>query len=276
MSIRRAFKPYLQVRPVGMRNAVRLYAAYTASLLTKLLAPSQFKSVGHLIPGKTRMTVSIGGILANARPRTYDLAVLAGTHELNTVTWFHVKPGDIVVDVGAHIGRYTLAAARHASKVVAIEPEPSNFRMLQANIRLNRFSNVTALHLALSKYRGKHRLYLANMGDPGHSSLEADLSGMPDKAKIRDTIEVECETLDHLVALLNLETIDWLKIDVEGHEVSVLESGRSTLTKTKHLILEVARWNEKACNELLDRTGLELVSVEKSKETSNWLLVREP
>ncbi len=85
---------------------------------------------------------------------------------------------------------------------------------------------------------------------------------------------MECETLDHLVDLLGLQAIDWLKVDVEGHEVPVLEGARSVLTRTRQLILEVTQGNEGACKDKTERAGLELVAVEGGSPTGNWFLVR--
>src|SRR5438445_13762141 len=152
MLILSALNAYLQVRPIGVRNAIRLYISYQVSVLLYLLAPARFRSVGYLIPGRSKLTVTIGGVHANVRPGTTDLAIFATAHEPRTSSWFRVKPGDVVVDVGAHIGRYTLMAARYASRVVAVEPEPSNFFALLSNIRFNSYSNVTALCVALSSH----------------------------------------------------------------------------------------------------------------------------
>ncbi len=210
--------------------------------------------------------------LANVRPRTNDLDILAH-HKPKTASWFQVKPGDVVVDAGAHIGRYSLAAAWYPSRVVATEPDPSNFAVLKANIRLNAFSNVLALPVALSEERGPRLLYLAERDNKGTSSLEPTWPPGPAVSQ-RKTVKVECETLDHLVDQLGLRAIDWLKVDVEGHEVRVLEGARSALARTRHLILEVAQGNEEACKDRTERAGLELVAVEEGSPTGNWLFVR--
>ncbi len=275
-SVRSAFKSYLLVHPVGMRNAVRLYAGYVLSLLMKLLVPSRFKSVGYLIPGRSELTVSVAGILASIRPHTVDLGMLATSLEPQTRTWFQVKPGDIVADVGAHIGSYTLMAAKYALKVIAVEPEPSNFSMLRSNIRLNGFSNVVALRLSLSRNRGRMRFYLANEGDTATSSLEQDWKTRPGIAKSRKVLEVESETLDGLSDSLDLQLIDWLKIDVEGHEVAVLQGASKTLRRTRRIIMEVSDGNEKICESLLRDAGFIVVATERmSLEQSNWLVVNE-
>ncbi len=276
MSILNAFKSYLQVRPVGIRNAVRLYASYGISPLVKFLAPNRFRSVGYLIPGRSKLTVSIAGILAKIRPRTSDLDAFALVLEPQTAAWFKVERGNVFVDIGAHIGRYTLMAARHASKVIAVEPEPSNFLLLEENIALNGFSNVITLQAALSRDQGSYRFYVARRGDTATSSLEPEWRlHIPGHRK---AIQVSGETLDSLIDSLGLQIIDWLKIDVEGHEVSVLEGGRSALAKTRRLILEVAQSNEKACKDIARKAGLNLVSVEREMGTrvSSWLLVRKP
>jgi hypothetical protein len=96
----------------------------------------------------------------------------------------------------------------------------------------------------------------------------------------RREVEVECETLDHIVVLLGLERIDWLKIDVEGHEIAVLEGARSALAMTNRLILEVAEGNETVCWDLIREAGFEMVSIDQGvkeegvRASSNWFLRR--
>lgn len=71
---------------------------------------------------------------------------------------------DVVIDVGAHVGLFTLKVAKKVKKVVAIEPHPLNYRFLIANITLNGLKNVIPLKLALSSYSGKAKLYLRDSG----------------------------------------------------------------------------------------------------------------
>ena len=272
--ILRAASAYLQVRPIGVRNAIRLYISYQVSILLYLLAPARFRSVGYLIPGRSKLTVTIGGVHANVRPGTTDLAIFATAHEPRTSSWFKVKPGDVVVDVGAHIGRYTLMAARYASRVVAVEPEPSNFSALLSNIRFNSYSNVIALCVALSDQNRKLPLHVAALGNMGSSSLEPESNGQGTDW-IRGTVDVQCDTLDNIVARLNLESIDWLKIDVERHEIPVLEGAQETLARAKNVILEVSRGNEASCSKLMERAGLDYRSIDVGTRSSNWFLTRK-
>ena len=273
MPILNGMKAYLHVHPVGLRNAIRLYTSYQVSLLLYLLAPSRFRSVGYLIPGRSKLTVTVNRVRANVRPQTTDLAIIATAHEPRTSSWFRVKPGEVVVDVGAHIGHYTLMAARYASKVVAVEPEPSNFSALLSNIKLNSYSNVTALCIALSDRKQKLPLHVAALGDMGSSSVEPG-SLEQEATQKRGIIEIECDTLDNVVARLNLESIDWLKVDVEGHEIPVLNGAQDALAKAKNVILEVSRGNETACRKIMVRAGLEFTSIDVGIRSSNWLMTR--
>jgi FkbM family methyltransferase len=270
-----SLKSHFQVCPIGLQNALRLYFGYVTSLIVKLLAPSRFRGVGYFIPGKGNLRVHVSGVLANVRPHTADLSIFALAVEPQTATWFKVDAGDVVVDVGAHIGRYTLMAARYASKVVTIEPEPSNFSLLKDNIQLNGFSNIVAFPIALSKSRGTRSFYLATGGDTATSSLEQGWSKKRGLSPDEKIIEVEIETLDNLIAHMDLRVIDLLKVDVESHEASVLQGATNTLSKTRKLILEVSVGNERTCESLLRDAGFSLVALEELGESSNWFLFNE-
>jgi FkbM family methyltransferase len=276
MSHLTAILALLQVHPAGPRNALRLYAAYLLAPIVKILAPRHFRTVGNLIPGKTELTITTRGIRAKIRPHTSDLDVFALVLEPNTISWFKPEKGETVLDIGAHIGRYTLTAARQGSKVVAVEPEPSNYELLRENIALNRFSKVTALQQALSIDERTHQFYIARPGDTATSSLEPEWrKQIPGPRKI---VRVQSQTLDQFTDSLGLGTVDWLKIDVEGHEASVLQSGHATLARTNRLIIEVAKGNEAACRELTARAGLSLTAVEGQigTQVSSWFLGRNP
>src|SRR5919202_3885108 len=76
---------------------------------------------------------------------------------------FNTKQGDIVVDVGAHIGKYTLIASKRVGangKVIAIEAHPGNYEMLNRNIKLNGLTNVTTLNYAAYSKESKIKLYV--------------------------------------------------------------------------------------------------------------------
>ncbi len=267
---------YDRVQPVGVRSALRLQFGKRITPFMRILGPNWLKTDAPWIPGGSNLTVSYEDVLARIRPESDDLYILAAAGESGPASWFQVKPGEVVVDVGAHIGRYTLIAAKNASKVIAVEPDPSNFSMLEENIRLNGFSNVMAFRLALDNQRGKIRLYQADRAHTGMSSILRSWLEDSRIAKIRGSLEVGRETLDSLTESLGLQVIDWLKVDVEGREVQVLEGARNTLLRARHLILEVMPRSAEICRSLVEMAGLRLLSVELAVGgASNWFLERK-
>src|ERR687884_1985050 len=90
--------------------------------------------------------------------------------ENEIIELFRPKQGDIVVDVGAHIGRYTIIASKRVGangKVIAIEAHPGNYEMLNRNIKLNNLSNVIALNYAVYSKEETIKLYLPSAGRGG-------------------------------------------------------------------------------------------------------------
>ena len=173
----------------------------------------------------------------------------------------HVEKNNIVVDIGANIGYYTLLMALNQAKVFSYEPEPKNFKLLQKNVNLNNFSsNVKLYNKAVSNYNGFSKLFLAK-GAPGMHTLSNNrfdsnsidvnlinrrLGTTPFlefinkvEQKIRKPIVIAAAMQDMSnvanivveVTKLNLDKIDFAKIDVEGHELHVLEGMKILPTK---------------------------------------------
>lgn len=133
-----------------------------------------------------------------------------------------VKEGDIVIDVGAHVGTFTVKAAEIVGDkglVVAIEPEPRNLAFLQRNIESHNLSNVKVIRKAIWDKPTKARLYLSKFS-PLHSLCYPSES----------YIEVEADCLDNIVSELGLNHVDFVKIDTEGAELEALRGAERTLT----------------------------------------------
>jgi FkbM family methyltransferase len=271
----RAIKLFAQLRPVRTSDAFRLAAAFVGSMVMRLIAPRRFTSAGFLLPGTSRVLVSLRGVRFWIRPGTDDLALVATTHEPNTATWFHFETSDVFVDVGAHIGRYALEAAASGSRVIAVEPEPSNLTMLRDNIALNGFRNVQAYDVAVSDSTGRRTFYLTKGGDTGASSLEKSWRAYFAGTDMVSRLEVKVDTLDHLLEDAGVEKVDWLKIDVEGHEVPVLVGARRTLTRTENVVLEVSSRNQRECREIIEAAGFQIVAAETIGSTTNWHLEKK-
>jgi FkbM family methyltransferase len=140
---------------------------------------------------------------------------------------FTLKKGDIVVDLGAHIGVFTIFASKRGAFVYSFEPMPENFRLLKENIRLNRLNNkVKAFQLAISSKKGFSSLYI---WDLGLSSLNFQ-SGK--------SLTVETVRLEDILDLIESDRIDFLKVDVEGAEWNIFKVAKRSLTKIKKIAME--------------------------------------
>jgi FkbM family methyltransferase len=161
---------------------------------------------------------------------------LMAVHEDEILDQFDPKPGDTVIDVGAHIGLYSLIAAKRvgpSGKVIAIEPDPENCSLLQRNVELNKLTNVTILERAAFSSNSKLKLYL-----PGKERGFTKLSTlMANRAVTENFLEIDATTLDYLMVMQGIAQVNWVKIDVEGAELEVLKGAAVTLSESKDVAL---------------------------------------
>jgi len=146
-------------------------------------------------------------------------------HEPKTFNFIKNITIKIFVDVGANIGGYSIRVAKNC-KVYAIEPLPRNYKILKINEKLNNVK-INSFNLAAGNKNDKIKLYYES-GKWGWASILY-------KRKLKEFVEVEMKTLDEII---NEETIDLIKIDVEGAEDLVLEGARNCLKRTKMVIIE--------------------------------------
>ena len=160
-------------------------------------------------------------------------------HEDDIIKRFTPKKGDIVIDIGAHIGLYTIISSKRVGangKVVAIEADPSNFEMLNSNIKLNQLTNVIPLNYAVHSKETKVKLYLPS----GESGFTKYNTIMPNWINTQEKfVEVNANTLDYLLQLneIRQEEVNWIKIDVEGAEFEVLKGATNVLSKSKDIAI---------------------------------------
>jgi FkbM family methyltransferase len=163
---------------------------------------------------------------------------------------FTPKEGDIVIDIGAHIGPYTLKASRYVGlngKVIAIEADPENFKILNLNIQLNKLTNVVALNYAVYSKEDKIKLYLPSKKEEkeeessSYTKYNTIMTERVDNEK--KFVEVKANTLDYLLQSKGIkhEQVNWIKIDVEGAEYEVLKGAKDILSKSSNvsLLIEV-------------------------------------
>jgi FkbM family methyltransferase len=149
----------------------------------------------------------------------------------------YVKDDAVVIDVGANIGVSTAAYSLltpHGS-VHCFEPSPANFGYLQQNVLRNGLTNTTLNQRAVSAQEGS--LSFVASRDFGAGSFVADETTLAAKSHHHEIITVPCETLDHYVQRNDIPRVDVIKIDVEGHELSVLAGARATLDRFKPMVV---------------------------------------
>jgi FkbM family methyltransferase len=153
-----------------------------------------------------------------------------------------VNDGDVIYDIGANIGWHSinLAASRRSSRIFAFEPVPVTFFSLTNNLALNNLTNVTPLNFGLSNNEGSFDLFYYSEG-----SANASLRNVANR---EDAMAVSCQlkTLDNFSKENGLP-VNFIKCDVEGAELLVLQGACETINKHHPIIfLEILRkWSAK-------------------------------
>ena len=173
--------------------------------------------------------------------RTFQAYGLDLVHEEATTTLFKqiVKAGDVVLDLGANIGYFTLLAAKlvgEKGKVYAFEPEPNNFGYLRKNVEMNNYKNVSAYQKAVSDTNGKARLFICPY-DSGHHTINQP-NGIkkyrPDHRGEIEEIEIDVIALDDFLRD-KTQRVDVIKIDIEGAEVLAFDGMKNLLKENQNV-----------------------------------------
>lgn len=206
---------------------------------------------------------SVPSRLAHEKVRTVD-----GEREVLRRLLEEVRPGDVVCDVGANFGLYTVPLAHAVSRsgtVHAFEPASPWFRQLLVNLVLNDLGNVEPFRVALGAEKGEARLARKESAGSGMGSLCESytdwISGEPSTSEA-----VRVCTLDQMVEVGILPTPNVIKIDVEGTERAVIEGARTVLRSSvcRRVLTEVHvdldPGLETAVDQELEAAGLQLLS----------------
>ena len=126
----------------------------------------------------------------------------------------------VFLDIGAHYGLVSARIASSASRlsrIIAIEPHPTNYRVLKKNIELNQLSNVTALNFAIANFTGTSRML-------AHDNVSARYKLLDEEDAADSHTEVQCYLLQDVFEQLRIDRVDLAKMDIEGQELRVLQS----------------------------------------------------
>ena len=181
-------------------------------------------------------TATIGGV-------TFELDLRQSLHravylnlfstELRRVVLPLLRPGDVVVDVGANFGFWSLQAAHLGCRVVAVEPIAATRALLAANAARNGLGERVEIVAAALSERAGTLTVAVPAGESGQASVH------PEEGAAVERFDVAATTLDELLGDRHARLV---KIDVEGHEAAVLRGGRRVLGsgQVDFVLLELA------------------------------------
>lgn len=156
--------------------------------------------------------------------------------ELRFVQRF-LKPGMTVLDIGANQGLYTLLASKLVGtegRVLAVEPSPREFRRLKFHLWINSCKNVEVVNIALGAVSGSGQLHVVMGSESGCNSMRP-----PDVAQPTQQLPVSVERLEDVVRMRGIASIDLIKLDVEGAELSVLQGAGQVISSDRRPVILV-------------------------------------
>lgn len=208
---------------IGIGNFYPLEFVYNL-IVKKIIKPSDVAEVmGHkmFLDAKDALRLSIYGV--HEPTETEILKKL-------------IKKNDVVLDIGANIGYYTLIAAKLVGKngkVYAFEPDTVNFEIIKKNVEINGYHNVTLIQKAVSNRTKKIKLYLCEENGADHKIY--------DDGTDRNSIEIESTSLDDFFRDYRGK-INLIKIDAQGSEGHILEGMTSLLETNTDVKLIMEFW----------------------------------
>jgi len=162
----------------------------------------------------------------------------------------YIKKNAVIFDIGANIGNHSVywAIKSNAKKIYSFEPVQNIFNILKRNIELNNVTEkVKIYNIGLSNEKINGSISYYNPKDIGRTQIKQDLNG-----------NLSLEKLDNIK--IDEDTIDFLKIDVEGHELKVLQGGKETIKTYKPIIfVESFPENKKKVHEYLESLNYKLI-----------------
>lgn len=148
-----------------------------------------------------------------------DIRTLAEVFLLDVYRTYLIRRGDSVLDLGAGTGDFCIIASRkvqNEGRVIAIEPNPQDFKILVENIEENNCKNVVAINVGVANTRGYR-----------------------DISYSRKNFRCKIDTLERILNTLDIDkTLDFIKMDIEGAEIEVVSSSMRLISQSRVLSLE--------------------------------------
>lgn len=229
------------------------------------------------VRGGYRVILDRLGLYRGPRPYLLQVGTIKMYHQhwgtagpLNSIIFFNEygdlkeqRDHEIFVDVGAHIGTFSLYAASKAPTrtIYAFEPEPFNYTLLCENIALNDSATIKPIRAAVSAQSGTATLYVQHeRGAQGHSIVHA---------KTTDARIVDAISLPDFFSKNHITRCDYLKLDCEGSEYDIICSlDMSFFRNVDRIFIEYHPVEGRTPEELIDHlTSLDLYEIDVDKTT---------
>lgn len=146
-----------------------------------------------------------------------------------------IKPGFNILDIGANIGFYTKFFSELTGQnggVHAFEPDVTNFNYLQGNLQKNK--NVKLINKAVSNKTEPLKIYLSKMLNVDHRTYPVE--------NYDQVLEIDATTIDDYLTLNNISRIDFIKMDIQGFEMSAIKGMTNTLKNNPSLKIVTELW----------------------------------
>lgn len=183
------------------------------------------------------------------RPDSNDCAIIDDIYGLNCYLnhpRLEISERDVVIDIGAHIGGFSILAAKKGAFVHSYEPDPDNYELLKINIALNKLENlITPKNYAVMDYNGISKLYRCPTNFGGHSLFY-------NKARV---LEIDVNVLKFEDE--KIPTIDFLKLDCEGGEEPIILN--SNLGNVRQIVMEYHKCEIKPMIAKIESDGFEII-----------------
>jgi FkbM family methyltransferase len=140
----------------------------------------------------------------------------------------NLREGATAIDVGANIGFFTLLMARAVGengKVLAVEPGPMSYALLNKNLQINRYKNVSLYNIAISNEARTTEFFLCRTGESDNR-----LFATPSEA--RDVVSIDVNTIDSIAENMK---VDLVKIDIQGSELLALQGMKKVIKNNPHI-----------------------------------------
>jgi FkbM family methyltransferase len=210
----------------GVQGHYSLFGAQGVYLVAK----------AKLLRRSSEVKIAVDGVShpIHLRLRTTDVSTFIEIIVHREYDWDLLNAPRIIVDAGANIGLSSIFYAnKHPeARIIAIEPETSNFEMLAKNTRP--YPNISAVHGALWKENKT-----LNISDPGQGQWGFQTKEAPESCTSEMGIRVRGMTLDKLMDECGIDYIDVLKIDIEGSEKEVFENSAHWIDRVGMIAVEL-------------------------------------